>query len=239
MRVMSLGVAVTVIVVGSSSPAAAQSSDEWDVVVAPYLMGAAMNGVTTLRSVEVEVDVPSSQVFDNLQFGAMGIVTARKGDWGVATDLIWMALGKTVQDTNVDFNQGAFAFYGLRRLGDGADLSFGLRVNTLQGALDFKNIGRKVEQDKTWVDPIVGLALRTTGEGRLVARLYSEIGGLGLGSDFSWQVFPVVGVRLTRSSTIEFGYRWLDIDYSSGEGNEQFGYDVLTQGPVGGFTFRF
>ena len=27
-----------------------------------------------------------------------------------------MALGTTVRNTNVDFNQGAFAFYGLRRL---------------------------------------------------------------------------------------------------------------------------
>ena len=105
--------------------------------------------------------------------------------------------------------------------------------------LDFKNTDRKVAQHKTWVDPIVGLALRTPGDGRLVARLYSEIGGFGAGSDFSWQLFPVVGVRLTRSAAVEFGYRWLDIDYATGEGNEQFGYDVLTQGPVGGFTLRF
>jgi len=30
-------------------------------------------------------------------------------------------------------------------------------------------------------------------------------------------------------------YRWLDIDYSTGENATRFKYDVLTQGPVLGF----
>jgi hypothetical protein len=29
------------------------------------------------------------------------------------------------------------------------------------------------------------------------------------------------------------------MDYATGEGAEQFGYDVLTQGPVGRFAFGF
>jgi hypothetical protein len=33
--------------------------------------------------------------------------------------------------------------------------------------------------------------------------------------------------------------RWLDLDYATGENNEGFSYDVLTQGPVFGFGFRF
>ena len=81
----------------------------------------------------------ASDIFSNLQFGAMGLVVARKGNWGVGADAIWMALGATVRETNVDFNQGAFAFYGLRRLAPAADLTFGLRVNTLQGNLEFKS----------------------------------------------------------------------------------------------------
>jgi hypothetical protein len=46
-------------------------------------------------------------------------------------------------------------------------------------------------------------------------------------------------LRLTDKAALEFGYRWLDIDYDTGERNEQFRYDVLTQGPVVGFGFRF
>jgi hypothetical protein len=69
--------------------------------------------------------------------------------------------------------------------------------------------------------------------------VYTEIGGFGVGSTFTWQVFPTFGVNLSKNASLEFGYRWLDIDYSSGENLTLFKYDVLTQGPVLGFGFRF
>jgi opacity protein-like surface antigen len=144
-----------------------------------------------------------------------------------------------VRNTNVDFNQGAFAFYGLRRLSSAADLTFGLRVNTLQGKLTFKTLGVGVSQDRTWVDPLVGVTLRTPREHRVRLQVYTEIGGFGAGSDFTWQVFPTLGIKLSDRVSLEAGYRWLDLDYAKGDGNERFAWDVLTQGPVGGLAFRF
>ena len=225
-RSVLLWAIVVLVVSGAFAPAAAQSGgDGWDVFVAPYLMGAAMSGSATLHGQQVEVDASASDIFSNLQFGAMGLFVARKGNWGFGSDLIWMALGTTVHNTNVDFNQGAFAFYGLRRLGPAADLTFGMRVNTLQGEFTFKTIGvdgLQVSQDKTWVDPVVGVALHSPMGRRVVARVFTEVGGFGAGSDFTWQIFPDVGIRLTDSASLEFGYRWLDIKYSKGDGNEQF-----------------
>ena len=239
-RSVCLWLAVAVVTAGSVTPASAQSApDEWNVFLAPYLMGAAMSGTTTVRGVEVDIDLSASDIFSNLQFGAMGIAVAHKGNWGFGTDLVWMALGTTVRDTNVDFNQGAFAFYGLRRLSPAADLTFGLRVNTLQGELTFKELNITPKQDKTWVDPIAGVNFQTPTGRRVQFRLYTEVGGFGAGSDFTWQVFPDLSVKLTKTASLEFGYRWLDLDYATGEGNEQFRYDVLTQGPVFGFGFQF
>jgi hypothetical protein len=240
-RTVGLWATVVLILSGAGTPAAAQQvpSDKWDVTVAPYFMGAAMSGTTAVRGREVEVDVSASDIFSNLQFGAMGLVVARKGKWGLGGDAIWMALGTTARNTNVDFNQGAFAFYGLRRLGAAADLTAGMRVNTLQGQLKSNTLGFDVSQDKTWVDPLVGLILHSSGERRVQLKVYTEIGGFGLGSDFTWQVFPTVGFKFTDHFSLEAGYRWLDMDYKTGDGNEQFVYDVLTQGPIGGLAFRF
>jgi hypothetical protein len=114
-----------------------------------------------------------------------------------------------------------------------------MRVNTLQGQLKSNTLGFDVSQDKTWVDPLVGLILHSSGERRVQLKVYTEIGGFGLGSDFTWQVFPTVGFKFTDHFSLEAGYRWLDMDYSTGDGNEQFVYDVLTQGPIGGLAFRF
>jgi hypothetical protein len=231
---------VAAVLAASVTPVHAQSAqDEWQVLVAPYLMGAGLNGATTVRGADVDVDVSASDIFSNLEFGAMGLVVARKGNWGFGSDLIWMALGTTVRDTEVDFNQGAFAFYGLRQLGAAADVTFGARINTLQGALTFRGPDVEVSQDKTWVDPIAGLTLRTAAGRPLQLRVYTEVGGFGLGSDFTWQVFPTVGITFARSASIELGYRWLDLDYATGDNLNAFRYDVLTQGPVVGFGLRF
>jgi hypothetical protein len=232
--------AVVALVLGSWTPASAQSAgDDWDVYVAPYLMGASMSGKTVVRGATADVDVPASDIFSNLQFGAMGLVVAKKGDWGFGADAIWMALGTTVRNTNVDFNQGAFAFYGLRQLSPAADVTFGMRVNTLQGTLKFKGPDVERSQDKTWVDPLVGVTLHSPADRRVLFRLYAETGGFGLGSDFEWQLFPTIGLGLGKRASLDLGYRWLDMNYATGDGNDEFRYDVLTQGPVVGFGFRF
>ena len=96
-----------------------------------------------------------------------------------------------------------------------------------------------MSQDKTWVDPLVGVTLRSSREHRVRLQVYTEIGGFGVGSDFTWQVFPTLGVKLTDRLSMELGYRWLDMDYEAGDGSERFTYDVLTQGPVGGLAIRF
>lgn len=233
------------------APAAAQSqaTDAWKVTVVPYLMGASMGGSSAVKGQELDVDLSASDIFSNLQFGAMGLVTARKGDWGVGGDAIWMALGANgttpgplALSGSADMSQGAFAFYGLRRLAPSADVFFGGRVNYLSATLriDGPLQVRSIDGSKTWFDPIVGLQLRTPENGkRWHAQVYTEIGGFGVGSTFSWQVFPTVGVTLSKGASLEFGYRWLDLNYDTGEDATYFKYDVLTQGPVVGFRFVF
>jgi len=236
----------------AASPAAAQApaADSWKITVAPYFMGAAMNGTTAVKGQEVTVDMSASDIFSNLQFGAMGLVVARKGNWGVGGDAIWMSLGANGTAPgplgrvtgSADMSQGAFAFYGLRRLAPYADVFFGGRINYLSANLRINSPLQvlSVDGSKTWFDPLVGLQLRTPANGtRWHAQVYTEIGGFGVGSSLTWQVFPTIGVNLSKSASLEFGYRWLDIDYTSGENLTLFKYDVLTQGPIMGVRFTF
>ncbi len=225
------------------APASAQEPPaEWQVTVTPYLMGASMNGTTTVHGYEMVTDLSASQILSNLQFGAMGYAVARKGNWGFGGDALWMSLGTTTTKPSgsVDVSQGGFAFYGLRRLGPVADLTFGARINYLSGQLRFDGpLQLSADDSKTWVDPLVGLILHTPTKHRVGFKLYSEIGGFGAGSKFEWQIFPAVSISLAKWAAIDVGYRWLDMDYTSGDGTQKFGYDVLTQGPVLGFVFKF
>jgi hypothetical protein len=250
MRQFSLVSLAVLLFLAAASPALAQApaDDSWKVTIAPYFMGAAMNGTTAIKGQEMTVDMSFSDILDHLKFGAMGLAVARKGNWGFGGDAIWMSLGANGTGPgpvgvtgSADVSQGAFAFYGLRRLAPCVDLTFGGRINTLQGTLSFNGPNqRSFDGSKTWFDPIVGVQFRTPENGRRWhAQVYSEIGGFGVGSTITWQVFPTFGVNLAKWASIDFGYRWLDIDYKSGDGATLFKYDVLTQGPVLGFVFRF
>jgi hypothetical protein len=243
----TLGAAMMLTLVASpalaQSPSSGSGSREWKFTLAPYLMLPWMNGTTAVRGREVEVNVGPGDIFDNLQFSIMGYFEARKAKWGFAADAVYMALGAdTVQPSaNVDFNQGAYAFMGLRQLNENVDLVFGARYNVLQGKLDFKGplVQGTFKDTKQWVDPIVGLKFKQRLRGRLHFSMQADIGGFGAGSDFAWQLLPLIGTGVGKRGTLGFGYRVLGMDYSTGSGNQLFKYDVITQAIVLGAAFHF
>jgi hypothetical protein len=250
MRTSRIASVALLIALAVASPAAAQApaADSWKVTIAPYLFGAGMTGTTAIKGQELAVDQSFSEILEHLQAAAMGVAVARKGNWGFGGDAFWVSLGADGTGPgpagitgSVDLRQGAYSFYGLRRLAPVADLTFGARVNTLDGDLRFNGPGQSnVSGSKSWVDPIVGFQLHTPDAGkRWHAQVYAEVGGFGAGSTFTWQVFPTFGFDLAKWFAIDVGYRWLGIDYESGENATLFRYDILLQGPVLGFVFKF
>jgi hypothetical protein len=208
-----------------------------------------MDGKTAVRGQEVEVNVAPSEIFSNLQFGVMGYFEARKSQWGVGADAVYMALGSTVDrvpvlgtqaNADVDFNQGAYTFTGIRQLNDKVDLLFGARWNVLQGRIGLKGpLQSTLEQTKQWVDPIVGLKVKQPLGGPLHFTLQADIGGFGVGSSFAWHLFPVIGADVGKRTTLGVGYRVLSGDYKTGSQQNLFKYDVITQAFVLGATFHF
>jgi hypothetical protein len=77
------------------SPILAQSDssatqDQWQFSGAIYLWGADIGG-QTIRGSEVEVEF--SDLFDNLEMAFMGAFAARKNNWSLLADVIYMDLG--------------------------------------------------------------------------------------------------------------------------------------------------
>ena len=233
-----------------TSPALAQSPggsgtdpDEWKFTLTPYLMIPWMDGQAAVRGLEHEVDIAPSDIFQNLQFGAMGYFEARKAKWGAGVDAVYMALGTDIDrpPANVDFNQGAYSFMGLRQISEKVDLVFGVRWNVLQAKLEFKGplLTGTFEETKQWVNPIVGLKLKQRLRGPVNFGFEGDIGGFGAGSDFAWHMFPTIGVDVSKRATIRVGYRVLSEDYVTGSGSDEFKYDVITQAMAFGMSFSF
>jgi len=117
----SLALTCTVLLAsGSVVPAVAADlaplpdTSEWRFTIAPYAWGVGLNGdVGIFGRGPVEIDIPFSDIIENLDFAAMAVAEAHNGTWGVFVDLNYTSLSaddsrsrsleKDVLNLNVNF----------------------------------------------------------------------------------------------------------------------------------------
>ena len=232
--------------------AAAQDASpdgRWEFTIAPYLLFPHMDGQVTMRGHPVEVDVGPSEMFENLDFGAMLVLEMANRDWAITLDGLYMNLGEkgetpeTERAAEVDMKQLGIQATGLRRVASWAEIGIGGRLNSLEGGLfvapgDVVLPGIDVSQTKTWFDPLIAARLTAPLESRWKLGLWGDFGGFGIGSEFAWQVFPHVGYRFGSLFELDVGYRALGMKYETGSGNELFVYDMIIFGPQIGLVFH-
>lgn len=228
-----------------SVPAAAQDGgSEWNFTVAPYLLTPSMDGDVAVRGVEAEVDLGPLDIFGNLNIGFMGYFeAAHESGWAVGLDASFMNLDATDDDSlaEADASQGAYSLTVLRRVGPGAEIYAGARLNTIKVDLDFQGpLGLESRsQSKDWIDPLIGARISAPLNERWTFSLTADVGGFGVGSDLAVNVWPALRYNFSPGFGGTIGYRVLYTDYDSGAGAERFVYDVLTAGPTLGLDFRF
>lgn len=84
-----------------AAPALAQGAEPWEFGAAVYGWFPGIAGTTAFPSAPMgsEITIDAKQILDSLEFGAMGAFEARKGRWGVFTDLIYMSAGAGKAET--------------------------------------------------------------------------------------------------------------------------------------------
>lgn len=255
-RVAALALAAGLYGAGPAAPEAAEQlvSDEWQFQVTPYLWALALDGDVTVKGVESSPSVSFKEIFDNLDYALMVEGEARKGRIGIYANAIYASLSDDDEASGVrlrvdaDFVwAGAGGFY---RLGPWSltsepgssgpqvvvDPYAGARVTYLSTKLKIRSGGPQGEQDKTWVDPIVGLRTIWQLAPQWSVTALGDIGGFGAGSEFTWQAAGMVGYRFglfgDDNARVMAGYRALYQDYKSGHGSSEFKWDMTLHGPL-------
>jgi hypothetical protein len=108
----------------------------------------------------------------------------------------------------------------------------------LSSDLNVSGVGT-VSGDQAWVDPIIGARYTTSLSKLWEFNSRFDIGGFGVGSDFTWNLVFLLGYRTSKSGQLLFGYRVLDVNRESGSGADFFKYDVTYSGPTLGYSFSF
>jgi hypothetical protein len=231
----------------------AQAEDEWRFTFTPYLGLAGLDGDVGVHGREVAVDASFGDVVENLDFAATAAVEAHHGRWALGSDLMYMDLGDdgdiAVTEPDVDsFDVDASTFmanplvsYRVTRPGPvAAHLSVGARYWHIKNEIKLAGPRRELvfEDSQGWLDPIVGARVRAAFDEHWFGLALGDIGGFGVGSDFTWQALGMLGYTFDSEGRYSLlaGWRQLDVDYESDEG---FLWDVGMGGPAIGFMFAW
>jgi opacity protein-like surface antigen len=207
----------------------------------------------------IGVDMSFSDILDNLDAGLMGAFEARKGRWGFLFDAIYMKLkdsgtasrtgpgpiGATATaSAELEVKQTLFAAAVAYRAVEGRaplDVIGGLRYSRLEADASINGsffaqtgtVARSAEKD--WVDPYIGVRVLQPIAAHWTLVGYLDIGGFGVGSDFTWQSLVGVNVEFSKTFAGKFGYRYISVDYDK----DGFVYDMANSGLYLGVGIRF
>jgi opacity protein-like surface antigen len=113
------------------------------------------------------------------------------------------------------------------------DLVGGLRYNSIRSELGLS--GTPVAAAEDWWDPFIGVRAQIPLAERWSLMGYADIGGFGVGSDFTWQALVGVNYAFSTSTTMRLGYREVSVDYDRGN----FLYDMRMGGVYLSMSVRF
>jgi hypothetical protein len=224
----------------------------WSFTLAPYGWMTAIDGTISAGGRSADVDIGFKDVLKHLDMTAMVAAQVRYKRWGFGTDLIYARLHddfappagilyssthEVVKETivtlelsyrAVDIKQKAFL-----------DVFAGARIYSIYSQIVLRrNFARRdvnVSATETWADPIIGLRGRYYVSRPVFLNLYGDVGGFGVGSDISWQVFGGIGIEASRWCELTLGYRALEFDYDPGRSRQ----NLTTHGPIMGAAFHF
>ena len=243
-----LAASIIMVVIGLVCPMAygeeSNSNSDWEFNLAPmYLWAVSIDGDQTVKGVDVDLDVPFSEIFDKLKgaltFHFEGLYKQR---WGFFSDLNYIVLEMDDGPVDIDFTEILFELAGFYRFTDGAhaiDGFGGLRYSSMDVDLDLPSPLPNVDQGKDWVDPYLGLRWQWKFAEKWGTDLRGDIGGFGIGSDITWNLVGMVDFKPWKHVGLFGGYRALYQDYSTGSGSNKFEFDATMHGPLLGLDITW
>ena len=246
-------IAALVIIVPCGNLLAEESSDEgWSYSFAPYLWGTSLKGqVATLPGVPpADLDIPLSDILENLDFGLMAAFGARKGKLALYGDLFYSNISADTDTpgplfSGAEYDQtlsfvtvgASWRLVGSKNQGYHLDGIAAARYYHINNELKFKTgllREQKISDTTGWLDPQIGLKGRVLIGGNWYASGWAMASVFG-SSNSAYDLFGGVGYVFNESYSMIGGYRYLSVDYRDGA----YLFDVELAGPMLGFTVRW
>lgn len=214
----------------------------WDFAFSPYGWGMNVDGEVGVGDVSAEVSADFKDLVDDLEWGVMlSLEAVNDNNTFVLLDAVHVSLSSRADiagtiPAQVDLDEtivmaaigknlaeSPFSVYGGVRYAD-------IEVEVAAGG----PLGGVSTDSDGIFDPVIGGRIALPFNERAGLNISANIGGFGVGSDFSWEAVAYLYTGITDSITGAVGYRTLSFDYS-----EDVDFDATMHGWLAGVTFAF
>ena len=217
---------------------AAQADPSWSFLIEPFIWFAGLDGQNSAdTSPPIDLGLSPLDVLGHLDGGFLLNVEARAPEqrWSLMADGLYLRLKDDEGTSQTETEATMIEAGGSLPLNESGsvDAIAGLRYIDL--SLDVQ-LGAAVDATarETWVEPWIGARGRVPINETWHVDMRGDVGGFGIGSQFTWQALAVLGADLGSGWRFDVGYRAIGIDYDSGD----LSFDTRVHGPLFGFAWQ-
>jgi hypothetical protein len=230
-----------------STASQAQSNDDWQFQVTPYLWATAIDGNTGTSAVQSDIDISAGDVIENLDMAFLVNLKAQKDHWGMTLDTVYMNLRPDAKGEPIELEVTAkqtlisgSVFYR-PQAANGLELHLGARYVDLDNSFRITTSSplpassNKRELGDDWVETFVGARYTYAVSPKMNLIAYGDVAGFSGESDTMYQMMLSASYQYSKSWIFSAGYRTFVVDYD----RDNFAYDATTDGLLigGGYIF--
>ena len=209
----------------------------WDFILTPYVWAVGQEGSVEIGRASGNVDASFGDILDSLDFG--GMLALEFGQTGsnlrMLLDGMYMRTKEDIRGGDVESTQEVYEIDTAWRMDKRytVDTLVGFRYTSIDSDITLPNtfIGARA----SWVDPVIGARGSVPLFDKLSLDLRGDIGGFGLGSNFTTKLEADLSWRAFDWLSASVGWRYMKVDYD----DYQFEYRVAATGPIFALSFRF
>ena len=227
---------------------------EWEIILAPYLWGASMDGTAGFGPAELPVEASFGDILDKLNMGLSLHTEFHRGKWALVIDPTYLSLEVEV-DTGTpvapkaDIDIWLVEVWGSYKFIDHWEALVGARYQDQE--IEVSGLGvvpapsppaapgtffpDPAKLSDNWVDWFAGVRFMYSLGERWIVTGRGDISFAG-DSDSGYNVELFFNRRIRKTMAINLGYRFLSTDYDN---LPTYALDVEQQGFVVGYTWAF
>ncbi|MBI5447263.1 MAG: hypothetical protein HY939_00860 [Gammaproteobacteria bacterium] len=231
-----------------------KAASSWRFDVTPYMWALNMNGRTKIANQTVDVSQSFSDILRQLNGAGMLWLDAYYDDrLGIFLNSLYAVLENKETMDGLDVSErnkfGLFSAgvsykvfskaWGTSRESNRLDIEpyVGARYTLNDTKVTVGSVS--ASENQSWTDPLIGVRFSYLINPRWSLVLGGNVGGTNMSTDTSYELTGLVGYHPASYATVYLGYHDLYQKYSTGQGLNEFDWQMRIFGPVLGVAFRF